>query len=121
MEIDLRTKLYEAALEEFHNVQEYLDYLKKENIYMQTLFAEEINVGKYCKNDTKVGTFAAKINEISSQYMFKYINQLIHSLLSIPKKAAEKTKNDRDKFNLSCANLVTLKIGDLMRCRCATT
>lgn len=29
---------------------------------MQTLFAEEVNIGKYCKNDTKVGTFAAKNN-----------------------------------------------------------
>jgi hypothetical protein len=30
-------------------------------------------------------------------------------------------KNDRDKFNISSANLITLKIGDLMRCRCSTT
>lgn len=53
--------------------------------------------------------------------MFKYINRLIHSLLAIPKRAAEMAKNDRDKFNLSSVNLVTLKIGDLMRCRCSTT
>lgn len=88
---------------------------------MQTLFAEEMNVGKYCKNDTKVGTFASKINETSSQYMFKYINKLIHSLLAIPKLAAEMVKSDRDKFNLSSVNLITLKVGDLMRCRCSTT
>ena len=31
---------------------------------------------------------AAKINEISSQYIFKYINRLLHALLSIPLKAA---------------------------------
>jgi hypothetical protein len=55
---------------------------------MQTLFAEEVNIGKYCKNDTKVGTFASKANEISSQYIFKYINRLIHSLLTVPKRAA---------------------------------
>jgi len=43
-----------------------------------------MNYGKYSKNDTKVGIFASKINEIGSQYIFKYINKLIHALLSIP-------------------------------------
>lgn len=55
---------------------------------MQTVFAEEINRGKYAKNDTKVGIFASKLNEVASQYIFKYINRLIHSLLTIPKRAA---------------------------------
>jgi hypothetical protein len=78
-------------------------------------------VGKYCKNDTKVGVFACKINETSSQYMFKYINKLIHALLTVPRLAMGMVKSDRDKYNLSSINLVTLKVGDLMRCRCSTT
>jgi len=51
--------------------------------------AEEENIGKHSKNGTKVGIFAAKVNEIASQYIFKYLNKLIHSLLTIPIKAAE--------------------------------
>lgn len=65
-----------------------MKYLKQENFYLQTIFAEEQYLGKYSKNDTKVGIFAAKLNEIASQYIFKYINCLIHSLLTIPLAAA---------------------------------
>ena len=68
--------------------------LKQENSYLQTIFAEEENIGKYSKIDTKIGIFATKINEISSQYIFKYLNKLIHSLLIIPIKAAEKAESD---------------------------
>lgn len=63
-------------------------FIKKENNALQTILSEERNIGKYSKHDVKVGTFAAKINEAASHYMFKYVNKLIHALLSIPKLAA---------------------------------
>lgn len=66
-----------------------------------------------------MGIFAAKLNEIASQYIFKYINHLIHSLLSIPLKAAEEVDSDREKAVLRSLDLVTFKIGDMMRCKCA--
>lgn len=62
-----------------------------------------------------MGIFSAKINEIASQYMFKYINKLIHSLLRIPRVAAAEVNNETERNLLSTVNLVTLKIGDLMR------
>lgn len=34
--------------------------------------------------------FAGRLEEILSQLTFKYLNRLIHSLLSIPQEAAEK-------------------------------
>jgi hypothetical protein len=76
-------------------------------------------VGKYSKNDTNVGVFAAKLNEIASQYIFKYINKLIHVLLKIPKVAAQSAGSDREKAVLESVDLVTFKIGDMMRCKCA--
>ncbi len=62
-----------------------MEFLNKENTYLQALLAEEQNIAKYCKQDTKVGIYAAKINEIASQYIFKYVNKLIGALLNVPR------------------------------------
>lgn len=86
---------------------------------MQAVFADELYRGKYSRNDTKVGVFAAKLNEIASQYVFKYVNRLIHSLMNIPIIAAEEAESDREKALLLSVDLVTFKIGDMMRCKCA--
>lgn len=79
------------------------------------VFSEEQNIGRYSKHDTKVGTFAAKMNEIASQYMFKYVNRLIHALKRVPRIAAAEITNEAEKSLLSSVDLVTLKIGDLLR------
>jgi hypothetical protein len=75
-------------------------------------------LGKYAKLDTKVGIFAAKLNEIGSQYVFKYLNKLIHALLTIPRKAAQFACSDRERTVIESVNLVTFKIGDMLRCKC---
>jgi histidyl-tRNA synthetase len=62
LEPTLKDHLYHAAMKEIEKIEEYLEYLKQENFYLQTVFAEEEIAGKYSKNDTKVGVFAAKIN-----------------------------------------------------------
>jgi hypothetical protein len=61
--------------------------LKEANLDMQTEFSKEINEGKYMKEDTNIGVFASKLQEITGQYMFRYLNELIHILLTISKKA----------------------------------
>jgi hypothetical protein len=53
------------------------------------MFANDICEGKYVKNDTNVGVFASKLQEITGQYMFKHLNNLIHILLTIPKGAGD--------------------------------
>ena len=62
LEPNLKAHLYSAAVKEQKRIKESLEYLKEENFYLQTVFAEEQNIGKYAKNDTKVGVFAAKLN-----------------------------------------------------------
>ena len=62
---------------------------------------------------------AAKLNETSSHYIFKYLNKLIHLLLSVPFKAANEVYAERDKIVLQSVNLVTFKIGDLLRAKCS--
>ncbi len=57
---------------------------------LQTDFSNDINEGKYIKEDTNVGVFASKLQEITGQFMFRYLNKLIHVLLTIPKKAGIK-------------------------------
>ena len=59
------------------------------------------------------------MNEVASQYIFKYLNKLIHSLLTIPKVAAEQAENDWERAVLTSVDLVTFKIGDMLRCKCA--
>jgi hypothetical protein len=78
-------------------------------------FSEERNLGRHSKHDTKVGTFAAKMNEVASQYMFKYVNRLIHALRLVPRIAAAEIDNEAERNLLSSVDLVTLKIGDLLR------
>jgi hypothetical protein len=65
-----------------------MEYIKKENFGLQSILSEEKNIGRYSKHDIQVGIYAAKMNEIASQYMFKYINKLVHALLLLPKVAA---------------------------------
>jgi hypothetical protein len=74
---------------------------------------------KYSKNDSKVGLFAAKINKISGHYIFRYINKLIHSLLTLPKLASMEVTSDHNRLLIGSVNLVTFKIGDLMRSKCS--
>lgn len=74
-----------------------------------------MNIGRYSKHDTKVGIFASKMNEIASQYMFKYVNRLIHALRLVPRMAATGITNEAERNLLSSVDLVTLKIGDLLR------
>ena len=59
------------------------------------------------------------MNEVASQYIFKYLNKLIHSLLNISKLAAEQAENDWERVVIESVDLITFKIGDMMRCKCA--
>ena len=73
--------------------------------------------------------FAGKLGSIVAQYTFRYLNQLIHTLLRLPIQAAEKIyenqfciqKNkDMAQFHRSSikeVNLVTFKVGDLLRAK----
>jgi hypothetical protein len=72
--------------------------LKDANLDLQTEFSKKIYEGKYIKEDTNVGVFATKLQEITGQYMFRYLNKLIHVLLTIPKKAGEKAFQNLTKI-----------------------
>ncbi len=67
---------------------------------MQTEFSQDVYEGKYLKEDTNVGVFASKLQYITGQYMFRYLNQLISILLRIPritgKKAFEEHNNIKE-------------------------
>ena len=72
-------------------------------------------------NDTKTCIFAAKTNEIASHYMLKYLNKLIHSLLTIPREAALSFTSLKDKTLVESVDLVTFSIGDMLRSKCSCT
>ena len=83
----------------------------------------------YLKKYTNVNIYAGRIEEILGQLTFKYLNRLIHSLLTIPLEAGERICEDhkiyhnddiigeRKKKALNEINLISLKIGDLIRAR----
>ncbi len=93
--------LYASAVEEAKGLKEYLNKLKEANLDLQTDFSNDVYEGKYIKEDTNVGIFASKLQEITGQFMFRYLNKLIHILVTIPKKAGEKAyeykKNENNK------------------------
>jgi hypothetical protein len=110
-------------------VDEYLQTLKDENNVLQSSFAAEKVSGKFIKKFTSVDVFAGKLEEMVAHYTFRYLNRLIHSLLSISISAGEKLYENykylenledlAEKYlkELGEINLVTFKVGDLLRAR----
>jgi hypothetical protein len=83
----------------------------------------------YIKRFTNVNIFAGRMEEILGQLTFKLLNRLIHSLLIISQVASEQlgdsykmgqknlVEGERKRKELSEINLVSFKIGDLIRAR----
>ena len=41
LEPAMKKHLYTAAVKEMEELEKYLDFIKKENVYLQTIFAED--------------------------------------------------------------------------------
>ena len=77
------------------------------------------------ENERKMGEFAVKMSEASSEYFIMILNKQIHLLL----KSVEELKRQSITENVMVEspffenldiNLITFKIGDLMRCKCTS-
>ena len=64
--------------------------------------------------------FATHMVKNLHSYILLYLNRLIHGLLSVSKLFFEKDIDKAWEMWQSPPNLVTFKIGDLMRCKCAS-
>lgn len=82
--------LYQEAVREKARVDDYLQALKEENKVLQSVFASEHVSGKFIRRFTNVDVFAGKLEEVVSHYTFRYLNRLVHSLLSLSIAAGER-------------------------------
>ena len=81
--------------------------------------------------DTTLAILSGRTEACIGQYMVIYLNQLIHSLLSIPRRVQNRMKELVDAHKASYTeeqmeiigsiDLITFKIGDIMRAKCKAT
>ena len=65
------------------------------------------------------GKFATKtVNNLHS-YIVIYLNRLIHGLLTVSKQLYEEKLSTKARWS-SPPDLLTFKVGDLMRCKCSS-
>ena len=96
---------------------------------LQALLGVEKVEGVYLKKYTNVGIFASKVQEILNQLTFRYLNRLIHSLLTVALAAGEKieehyrtyrpstAQGEAKRQHLSKINLINFNMGDMLRAR----
>jgi hypothetical protein len=88
--VEEKEYLYDEAVREKVRVDEYLQALKDENKILQSVFSSDHVEGKFIRKFTNVDVFAGKLEEVVAQYTFRYLNRLVHSLLSISISAGER-------------------------------
>jgi hypothetical protein len=59
------------------------------------------------------------VNNLHS-YIIAFLNRLIHGLLSAAKRLRDDNGLAKVSYWESPANLLTFKVGDLMRCKCSS-
>lgn len=85
---------------------------------LRYLKEDEINyIPKYEK---AYGKFSAHMVKNLHSYIVLYLNRLIHGLLTIAKEFYDKEVDKSWDDWQSPPNLVTFKIGDLVRCKCSS-
>jgi len=66
------------------------------------------------------GKFATQMVKNLRSYILLYLNRIIHGLLKVSKNFYDKQVDKSWDDWQAPPNLVTLRIGDLMRCRCSS-
>jgi hypothetical protein len=132
LNISTRVKhlLYSKVNERLSKIQTKIERLKTECYNMELLLSDtaytsdmkqihlsedQLSVGKYCSN----------LKNAISSYVCSQLSKIIYYLLLIPLEIDEKVLdfNDEDfqeqaRKHLDNTNLVSLKIFDLLRCKC---
>jgi hypothetical protein len=65
------------------------------------------------------GKFSHKVVKNLHSHIITYLNKLIHGLLKAAKELFEQYNDPENKWT-SPLNLLSFKIGDLMRCKCSS-
>ncbi len=120
----MKEPLNDLIEEEKERIEEFMKEIQENNFDQQTkLLSQELfekdgffhidRIEKVC------GKFAFKTVSNLHTYIVLYLNRIIHGLLTVSKKLYE-TKLSTTKKWTSPPDLITFKIGDLMRCKCSS-
>lgn len=85
---------------------------------MSELMKQEIaeDLKKFSESETSVGQFASYLFKNNGNYLIRYLNALIHGITKVADECYE-SLNLTPEF---VPELITFKIGDLMRCKCSS-
>lgn len=83
-------------------------------------YLEEDEVNFVSKYEKACGKFTTHMVKNLHTYIVLYLNRLIHGLLTVSKEFYEKEVDKNWDDWQSPPNLVTFKIGDLLRCKLAS-
>lgn len=66
------------------------------------------------------GKFSVKVVNNLHSYIIGFLNRLIHGLMKVAKQMHDDYQLGQFSFWPSPVNLLTFKVGDLMRCKCSS-
>jgi hypothetical protein len=98
--------------------------IQANNFDQQTqLLRQELNENDgFChidKIEKVCGKFATKTVSNLHSYIVIYLNRLIHGLLKVSKQLYDERLSTKARWT-SPPDLLTFKVGDLMRCKCSS-
>lgn len=120
---DHRNYLDNCIEEERPKIIEELNQLKLNNYQLQSeilklrSLSEEFQVGE---NEAACGKFSVKVMRNLHVYLVTYLNRLIHAMTGISLKLHQYLELESTKGWEKPPNLITLRLGDLMRCKCSS-
>ena len=105
------------SIEEFMSTISRNNYEQQADLLMRELEPDGFtHVEKYEK---ACGKFAYKTVNNLHRYIILYLNRIIHGLLTVSKKLYDEKLSTKARWSAP-PDLLTFKIGDLMRCKCSS-
>ena len=97
------------------------NYLMQANILEREMQQNSFGSDQYVDVMEKIsGKFSLKVVKNLHSYIIAFLNRLIHGLLKISKRMYDENQLSQYSNWPTPVNLLTFKVGDLMRCKCSS-
>lgn len=119
----MKTIINDMIEEEKIEIEKFVEQIFENNYDQQAVHLFRSLKGNYFTHVDRIekaaGVFTINIVNNLHSYILLYLNRLIHGLLRVSKRVYDKELIGRPRWT-SPPNLISFKIGDLMRCKIAS-